>query len=182
VLVFEGTLDAMAIAVTALRAGQGERYCPLTQSGRELSGPQLEYVLGLPGRVVLAVDGDEPGRDTTRRVAAAARRGEAGHEASPLAAQLARRSAAREALRARLAAAALPKTLSTAEIAELLAAEGGSTNVLRRATPADRAAVYATLGVRLVYDDRTNQVNVTADLGVSLCVSEGGLGTKLHAG
>ena len=34
VLVVEGTLDAMAIAVTALRAGQGERYCPLTQSGR----------------------------------------------------------------------------------------------------------------------------------------------------
>ena len=90
---------------------------------------------------------------------------EAGHEAGPLAAQLARRSAEREALRARLAAAALPKTLSTAEIAELLAAVGGITNVLRRATPAERAAVYATLGVRLVYDDRTNQVNVTADLG-----------------
>ncbi len=113
---------------------------------------------------MLAVDGDEAGRGGTRRVAAADRRGEAGHEASPLA-QLARRSAEREALRARLAAAALPKTLSTAEIAELLAAVGGIPNALRRATPAEQAAAYATLGVRLVYDDRTNQVNVTADLG-----------------
>ena len=74
VLVVEGTLDAMAIAVAALRAGQADRYCPLTQSGRELSGAQLEYVLGLPGRVVLAFDGDEAGRDATRRVAAAAAR------------------------------------------------------------------------------------------------------------
>jgi len=78
VIVVEGTLDAMAIAVAALRAGQGDRFCPLTQSGRELSARQLEYVLGLPGRVVLGFDGDEAGRDATRRVAAAAaRRGRA---------------------------------------------------------------------------------------------------------
>jgi DNA primase len=78
VLVVEGTLDAMAIAVAALRAGQADRYCPLTQSGRELSARQLERVLGLPGRVVLGFDGDEAGRDATRRVAAAAaRRGRA---------------------------------------------------------------------------------------------------------
>jgi len=74
VIVVEGTLDAMAIAVAALRAGQADRYCPLTQSGRELSARQLEYVLGLPGRVVLGFHGDEAGRDATRRVAAAAAR------------------------------------------------------------------------------------------------------------
>jgi DNA primase len=74
VIVVEGTLDAMAIAVAALRTGRADRYCPLTQSGRELSARQLERVLGLPGRVVLGFDGDEAGRDATRRVAAAASR------------------------------------------------------------------------------------------------------------
>ncbi len=38
VIVVEGTLDAMAIAVAAIRRGCAHRFCPITQSGRELSG------------------------------------------------------------------------------------------------------------------------------------------------
>ena len=37
VVVVEGTLDAMAIAVAAIRSGTAGQFCPVTQSGRELS-------------------------------------------------------------------------------------------------------------------------------------------------
>jgi DNA primase catalytic core len=37
VVVVEGTLDAMAIAVAAIRSGRAEEFCPVTQSGSELS-------------------------------------------------------------------------------------------------------------------------------------------------
>ena len=47
VVVVEGTLDAMAIAVAAVRSGTAGRFCPLTQSGRELSAYQLDHVLDL---------------------------------------------------------------------------------------------------------------------------------------
>ncbi len=46
VIVVEGTLDAMAIAVAAIRAGQASRFCPVTQSGRELSMLQFDQVIG----------------------------------------------------------------------------------------------------------------------------------------
>ena len=42
VVIVEGTLDAMAIAVAAIRSGLSDQLCPLTQSGRELSTRQLE--------------------------------------------------------------------------------------------------------------------------------------------
>lgn len=75
VVVVEGTLDAMAIAVAAIRTGQADRYCPLTQSGRELSPGQLDRVLRLhPTPPVFAFDADPAGRDSTTRVAAAATR------------------------------------------------------------------------------------------------------------
>jgi DNA primase len=79
VVVVEGTLDAMAIAVAAIRAGLPTRYCPVTQSGRELSDHQLGAVLAMhPGPPVLGMDGDGPGRDSNARLAlAAARRGRA---------------------------------------------------------------------------------------------------------
>lgn len=41
------TLDAMAIAIAATRTGQADRFCPVTQSGKELSEAQLTAVLGL---------------------------------------------------------------------------------------------------------------------------------------
>jgi DNA primase len=67
VIVVEGTLDALAIAVAAIRTGQAGRFCPLTQSGRELSAGQLDYVLSLGPPVVLGFDGDSAGRDSAYR-------------------------------------------------------------------------------------------------------------------
>jgi DNA primase len=79
VVVVEGTLDAMAIAVAAVRSGTAGQFCPVTQSGRELSVEQLEQVVSLNrGPLVLAFDGDAPGRESARRHAmAAVRRGHA---------------------------------------------------------------------------------------------------------
>ncbi len=77
VVVVEGTLDAMAVAVAAVRRGRAEEVAPLTQSGRELSAHQLEHALHLGhGALVLALDGDAAGREASKRIAgAAARRG-----------------------------------------------------------------------------------------------------------
>ncbi|MHB1739148.1 MAG: CHC2 zinc finger domain-containing protein [Actinomycetes bacterium] len=72
VVVVEGTLDAMAIAIAAIRSGQAGRFCPITQSGRELSAIQLDWVLAMPAATVIAFDADAAGRDSTRRLAAAA--------------------------------------------------------------------------------------------------------------
>ena len=75
VVVVEGTLDAMAIAVAAIRTGHADRFCPLTQSGRELSAVQLGHVLGLhPTPPVLGFDGDAAGRDSAYRHSLAAAR------------------------------------------------------------------------------------------------------------
>jgi DNA primase len=80
VVVVEGTLDAMAIAVAAIQAGSGDLFCPVTQSGRELSPTQLGHVLGLHGAApVIGFDGDRPGIESNIRVAAAA--AERGREA-----------------------------------------------------------------------------------------------------
>jgi DNA primase len=75
VIVVEGTLDAMAIAVVAIRSGQANRYCPVTQSGRELSAAQLTRVIEMhPARVVLGFDGNTAGQDAAYRHALAALR------------------------------------------------------------------------------------------------------------
>jgi len=73
VVAVEGTLDAMAIAVAAVRSGTAGQFCPVTQSGRELSVQQLEQAVSLNcGPLVLAFDGDAPGRESARRHAMAA--------------------------------------------------------------------------------------------------------------
>jgi DNA primase len=73
VIVVEGTLDAMAIAAAAIRVGRSDWYCPVTQSGRELSPRQLAYILDLHGQPpLIAMDGDEPGRASNDRLAGAA--------------------------------------------------------------------------------------------------------------
>jgi DNA primase len=75
VVVVEGTLDAMAIAVAAVRSGRAGQFCPVTQSGRELSVVQLERAVFLhSGPLVLGFDGDAAGRESARRHAAAAAR------------------------------------------------------------------------------------------------------------
>jgi len=71
VVVVEGTLDAMAIAVAAVRSGQADRFCPVTQSGRELSTQQVLCVLELhPGHPVLGFDADAAGQESNTRLAA----------------------------------------------------------------------------------------------------------------
>ena len=75
VIVVEGTLDAMAIAVAAIRSGQTDRFCPVTQSGRELSAGQLQQVIDMhPAPPVLGFDGDAAGQDSAYRHALAALR------------------------------------------------------------------------------------------------------------
>jgi DNA primase len=73
VVVVEGTLDAMAIAAAAIKAGT-ERYTPVTQSGKELSPLQVAS-LSSTGKatLVLALDRDAAGSDARRRLAGALR-------------------------------------------------------------------------------------------------------------
>lgn len=72
VIVVEGTLDAMAIAVAAVEIGTTHRFCPVTQSGKELSPRQIDRVLAIrPGPLVVSFDGDEAGQNANRRLAAA---------------------------------------------------------------------------------------------------------------
>ena len=74
VIVVEGTLDALAIAVSAIRRGRTHHFCPITQSGKELSGSQIETAFRLhPGPLLISFDGDAAGRDSNRRLAAAIR-------------------------------------------------------------------------------------------------------------
>ncbi len=69
VIVVEGTIDAMAIAVAAIRVGKSDEYCPLTQSGRELSNRQLRRVLALhPSPLIISFDADKAGRESTDRL------------------------------------------------------------------------------------------------------------------
>ena len=68
VVVVEGTLDPLAIAVAAVRCGRAGQFCPVTQSGRELYVEQLEQAVSLNGGpLVLAFDGDAAGRESARR-------------------------------------------------------------------------------------------------------------------
>jgi len=58
----------MASAVIAIGSGVAGQFCPVTQSGRELSATQLEQVASLHGgAVVLGFDGDTAGRESAHR-------------------------------------------------------------------------------------------------------------------
>ena len=71
-VVVEGTIDAMAIAVAAIKTGTTHYFCPVTQSGRELSGSQLDALLRRDaGPLVISFDGDAAGRDSNLRLAQA---------------------------------------------------------------------------------------------------------------
>jgi DNA primase catalytic core len=68
VVVVEGTLDALAVAVAAIKMGKASEFCPVTQSGRELSDRQVRDIIALfPDAPVLAFDGDAAGRDSAAR-------------------------------------------------------------------------------------------------------------------
>jgi DNA primase len=70
VVIVEGTLDALAIAVAAVKSEQGSLFCPVTQSGRELSEVQIRHILELhAGPPVLGFDADAAGLDSAARYA-----------------------------------------------------------------------------------------------------------------
>ncbi len=54
--------------------------------------------------------------------------------------------------------------MTRAEITALVQRVNGIAALLEEAEPVERAAAYADLGIRLVYDHRTSQVLATADL------------------
>ena len=72
VIVVEGTLDAMAISVAAIKSGTTHYFCPVTQSGRELSVGQLRRVMWMhAGPLVIGFDSDSAGRASSARLARA---------------------------------------------------------------------------------------------------------------
>jgi len=72
VVVVEGTLDAMSIAIAAIKQEVPPMFCPVTQSGKVLSGAQLDYVLGIAKKSpVIAFDGDSAGRLANLTIATA---------------------------------------------------------------------------------------------------------------
>ena len=103
-------------------------------------------------------------RDLDRKIANLISAVESGHDAGVLMDQLARRNVEREAVKVRLAAAVGASALTREQVDALLRALGGIGQVLRDATPQERADAYAALGVQMVCDDRTQKVHVTADL------------------
>ncbi|MDA8355019.1 MAG: toprim domain-containing protein [Actinomycetota bacterium] len=63
VIVVEGTLDALAISISAIKERVQDTFCPVTQSGKSLSDVQLDKVLAkTPKPPVVAFDGDDAGR------------------------------------------------------------------------------------------------------------------------
>ncbi|WP_409429180.1 recombinase zinc beta ribbon domain-containing protein [Mycobacterium sp. SMC-11] len=87
---------------------------------------------------------------------------------------LRRRTAQRDELKARLERVERPRAMSAKQISELVQELGGLAAVLGEATGAERAQVYASLGLRLDYDPHLRQVKATADLSrVAGCVRGG---------
>jgi site-specific DNA recombinase len=65
--------------------------------------------------------------------------------------------------------------MSAAQISELVEELGGLSTVLGEATGAERAQVYASLGLRLDYDPHLRRVKATADLSRVAGKVRGGL-------
>ncbi|MCU4183876.1 toprim domain-containing protein [Acidiferrimicrobium sp. IK] len=62
VVVVEGTIDALAVAAAAAKAGFSSNFAPVSESGTALSDTQVDRVLALHDRApVLACDGDSAG-------------------------------------------------------------------------------------------------------------------------
>lgn len=109
--------------------------------------------------------------DLDRKIANLVAAIEDGGDTKLLTDQLTQRSAERDALKVRMVTAE-PRFLTSEQIATIVHGLGGVTEALKSATAQERAAIYESLAIRLTYDDRTNQVRATSDLG---CVV-GGVG------
>ncbi|MDA8043692.1 MAG: recombinase family protein [Actinomycetota bacterium] len=102
--------------------------------------------------------------DLDRRIANLVDAVETGADPGPILRQLSQRTAERDALAVRMATAARPSTLSGTQIEAITAELGGIAEALQRATTEERAAIYASLDIRLDYDDRSHQVRATSNL------------------
>jgi site-specific DNA recombinase len=112
--------------------------------------------------------------DANRKVGALIAAVESGVAVADLTAALRRRTAERDELKARLERVERPRAMSAAQISELANELGGLSTVLSDATAAERAEVYASLGLRLDYDPHQRRVKATADLSrVAGCVRGG---------
>jgi site-specific DNA recombinase len=102
--------------------------------------------------------------EANRKVAALVTAVESGVAVEDLTAALRRRTAERDELKGRLERVEKPCAMSAAQISQLVEELGGLVAVLAEATGAERALVYANLGLRLDYDPHLRQVTATADL------------------
>ena len=108
------------------------------------------------------------------KVAALVTAVESGVAVEDLTDALRRRTAQRDELKALLERAERPCVMSAGQITELVEELGGLSAVLGEATGAERAQVYASLGLRLDYDPHLRRVKATADLSrVAGCVRGG---------
>lgn len=72
VVIVEGTIDALAIAAAAAKAGLSSKFAPVSESGTALSDAQLEQVMAIHDRApVLAADGDPTGQGASTKWATA---------------------------------------------------------------------------------------------------------------
>lgn len=111
-------------------------------------------------------------REANAKVAALVTAVESGVAVEDLTAALRRRTAERDELR--LGQAERPRVMSAAQISELVEELGGLSAVRGAATGAERAEVYASLGLRLDHDPHRRRVKATADLSrVAGCVRGG---------
>jgi DNA primase len=69
VVIVEGVLDALAIAAAAAAAGRSRQFAPCAANGVTVSAAQVGHILGLAreAHCVVALDGDQAGRDGTAR-------------------------------------------------------------------------------------------------------------------
>ncbi|MBX9982222.1 MAG: serine recombinase, partial [Mycobacterium gordonae] len=102
--------------------------------------------------------------EANAKVAALVTAVESGVAVEDLTVALRRRTAERDELKVRLEQAERPRVMTAAQISELVEELGGLSAVLGEATGAERAQVYASLGLRLDYDPHLQRVTATADL------------------
>jgi hypothetical protein len=102
--------------------------------------------------------------ETERRIGRLIDAVESGGDSSLLVKQLQVRETERQALLARISSLTGRPNLTPMQIEAMVAELGGIAEVLRNATPQQRAEVYGSLGLVLTYDDRSNELHVTADL------------------
>lgn len=112
--------------------------------------------------------------EVNRKIASLVAAVESGVAVEELKGALVQRSAERDELKALLERTERPPVMTAAEIENLIKELGGLCAVLDAATPAERAEVYVSLGLRLEYDPQLHQVTATADLSrVAGCVRGG---------